>query len=55
MTLELVRFDMSEYQERHAVAKFIGAPPGYVGYEDGNMGSGLLINELEKYPNCIYY
>ena len=53
MTLELVRFDMSEYQERHAVAKFIGAPPGYVGYEDGNMGSGLLINELEKYPNCI--
>ena len=48
MTLELIRFDMSEYQERHSVAKFIGAPPGYVGYEDGNMGSGLLINELEK-------
>jgi len=44
---------MSEYQERHAVAKLIGAPPGYVGYDDGNLGGGLLISEIEKNPNCI--
>ena len=51
--LPLVRFDMSEYQERHTVAKLIGAPPGYVGYDDGSQGSGKLINELEKTPNCV--
>ena len=51
--LHLVRFDMSEYQERHTVAKLIGAPPGYVGYDDGSQGSGKLINELEKTPNCV--
>jgi ATP-dependent Clp protease ATP-binding subunit ClpA len=44
---------MSEYQERHAVAKLIGAPPGYVGYDDGNLGGGLLISDIEKNPNCI--
>ena len=44
---------MSEFQERHSVAKFIGAPPGYVGYEDGNVGAGLLINEIEKHPNAV--
>jgi ATP-dependent Clp protease ATP-binding subunit ClpA len=53
MKMPLVRFDMSEFQERHSVAKFIGAPPGYVGYEDGNVGAGLLINEIEKYPNAV--
>lgn len=53
MHMELVRFDMSEYQERHTVAKLIGAPPGYVGYGEGGQGSGLLINKLEEYPNCI--
>ena len=42
---------MSEYQEKHSVAKLIGAPPGYVGYDDG--GSGQLINELEKRPNAV--
>jgi ATP-dependent Clp protease ATP-binding subunit ClpA len=36
--MKLLRYDMSEYQERHAVAKLIGAPPGYVGYDDGNLG-----------------
>tara|TARA_B110000046_G_C12999278_1_gene401478 strand:- start:1579 stop:2298 length:720 start_codon:yes stop_codon:yes gene_type:complete len=51
--MELVRFDMSEYQERHTVAKLIGAPPGYVGYGEGGQGSGLLINKLEEHPNCI--
>jgi ATP-dependent Clp protease ATP-binding subunit ClpA len=44
---------MSEYQERHSIAKLIGAPPGYVGYDDGNLGGGLLISEIEKNPNCI--
>ena len=51
--MKLLRFDMSEYQEKHAVAKLIGAPPGYVGYDDGNLGGGLLISEIEKNPNCI--
>jgi ATP-dependent Clp protease ATP-binding subunit ClpA len=53
MKMPLVRFDMSEFQERHSVSKFIGAPPGYVGYEDGNVGAGLLINEIEKHPNAV--
>ena len=53
MAMELVRFDMSEYQERHTVAKLIGAPPGYVGYGEGGQGSGLLVNKLEEHPNCI--
>lgn len=51
--MKLLRYDMSEYQERHAVAKLIGAPPGYVGYDDGNLGGGLLISDVEKNPNCI--
>lgn len=51
--LELVKFDMSEFQEKHAIAKFIGSPPGYVGYSDGGQGSGALINKLEQYPNCV--
>lgn len=46
----LVRFDMSEYQEKHAVAKFIGAPPGYVGFEDN---AGQLIIKLQENPNCV--
>ncbi len=48
--IKLVRFDMSEYQEQHSVAKFIGAPPGYVGYEDN---AGLLITSLQETPNCV--
>jgi ATP-dependent Clp protease ATP-binding subunit ClpA len=44
---------MSEYQEKHSVAKLIGAPPGYVGYDDGTTGSGQLVNELEKHPNAV--
>jgi ATP-dependent Clp protease ATP-binding subunit ClpA len=51
--MKLLRYDMSEYQERHAVAKLIGAPPGYVGYDDGNLGGGLLISDIEKNPNSI--
>ncbi len=45
----VVRFDMSEYQEKHAVAKLIGSPQGYVGYEEG----GILVKEVSKKPNCI--
>jgi len=48
--VELVRFDMSEYQEKHSVAKLIGSPPGYVGYEDNN---GLLLQKLQENPNCV--
>jgi ATP-dependent Clp protease ATP-binding subunit ClpA len=53
MNIPLIKFDMSEYQEKHSVAKLIGAPPGYVGYDDGTTGSGQLINELEKHPNAV--
>jgi len=48
--VELVRFDMSEYQEKHSVAKLIGSPPGYVGHEDS---SGLLIEKLQEHPGCV--
>jgi ATP-dependent Clp protease ATP-binding subunit ClpA len=51
--MTMVRFDMSEYQERHAVSKLIGSPPGYVGYEDGNLGGGLLISTVEKNPHSV--
>jgi ATP-dependent Clp protease ATP-binding subunit ClpA len=51
--MKLLRYDMSEYQEKHTVAKLIGAPPGYVGYDDGNLGGGMLISDIEKNPNCI--
>ena len=44
---------MSEYQEKHSASKLIGAPPGYVGYEDSNLGGGLLISDVEKNPNCV--
>ena len=47
--ISLVRFDMSEYTEKHAVAKLIGSPAGYVGYDDG----GLLTDAIRKSPNCV--
>ena len=50
MGMQLVRFDMGEYQEKHSVAKLIGAPPGYVGYEDN---AGMLITKLQEHPNSI--
>jgi ATP-dependent Clp protease ATP-binding subunit ClpA len=49
MGIELIRFDMSEYTEKHTVAKLIGSPAGYVGYEDG----GLLTDAIRKSPNCV--
>jgi ATP-dependent Clp protease ATP-binding subunit ClpA len=51
--MKLIKFDMSEYQERHAVSKLIGAPPGYVGFEDSQLGAGLLIQALEKNPHAV--
>lgn len=53
LSMKLLRFDMSEYQEKHSLSKLIGAPPGYVGYEDSNLAGGLLISEVEKNPYCI--
>jgi len=50
---KLIKFDMSEYQERHSVSKLIGAPPGYVGHAEGKMGQGQLLVEVESNPNCI--
>ncbi len=50
MGTKMIRFDMSEFQEKHSVAKFIGAPPGYVGFEDN---AGQLITQLQENPNCI--
>ena len=47
--IELVRFDMSEYMERHAVSRLIGAPPGYVGFDQG----GLLTEQVNKKPHCV--
>jgi ATP-dependent Clp protease ATP-binding subunit ClpA len=51
--MKLIRYDMGEYQEKHAASKLIGAPPGYVGYDDGNLGGGLLISDIEKQPNSV--
>lgn len=48
--VKLVRFDMSEYQEKHSVAKFIGSPPGYVGHEEN---AGVLITKIQENPNCV--
>ncbi len=50
LSVHLARFDMSEYQEKHSVAKLIGSPPGYVGHEES---SGQLINKLQEHPNCV--
>ena len=48
--VKLVRFDMSEYQEKHSVSKLIGSPPGYVGFEEN---AGILITKLQEHPNCV--
>jgi len=50
LQVKLVRLDMSEYQEKHSVAKLIGPPPGYVGFDDIN---GVLINKLQENPHCV--
>jgi ATP-dependent Clp protease ATP-binding subunit ClpA len=53
LDMKLLRYDMSEYQERHTVSSLIGAPPGYVGFEDGNLGGGKLISDISKNPFAI--
>jgi ATP-dependent Clp protease ATP-binding subunit ClpA len=50
LSIKLIRFDMSEYQEKHSVAKLIGAPPGYVGFDDN---AGQLITKIQENPNCV--
>ena len=50
---KFVRFDMSEYMEKHTVSKLIGAPPGYLGHGDGQAGDGLLTNTVENDPYCV--
>ena len=50
LSVELARFDMSEYQEKHSISKLIGSPPGYVGHDEH---SGQLINKLQENPTCV--
>jgi ATP-dependent Clp protease ATP-binding subunit ClpA len=47
--VELIRFDMSEYMEKHAVSRLIGAPPGYVGFDQG----GMLTDGVDQHPHCV--
>jgi len=49
LAIELIRFDMSEYMERHSVSRLIGAPPGYVGFDQG----GLLTDQVDQHPHCV--
>jgi ATP-dependent Clp protease ATP-binding subunit ClpA len=53
LDMKLLKYDMSEFQERHSVASLIGAPPGYVGFEDGNVGGGKLISDISKNPFSV--
>jgi ATP-dependent Clp protease ATP-binding subunit ClpA len=53
LDMQLLKYDMSEYQEKHTVSSLIGAPPGYVGFEDGNIGGGKLISDISKNPYSI--
>ena len=53
LDMQLLKYDMSEYQERHTVSGLIGAPPGYVGFEDGNLGGGKLISDISKHPFSV--
>jgi ATP-dependent Clp protease ATP-binding subunit ClpA len=53
LDMTLLKYDMSEYQERHTISSLIGAPPGYVGFEDGNVGGGKLISDVSKHPYSV--
>jgi ATP-dependent Clp protease ATP-binding subunit ClpA len=53
LDMTLLKYDMSEYQERHTISSLIGAPPGYVGFEDGNVGGGKLISDVSKHPYAV--
>lgn len=51
--IPFVKFDMSEFSEKHTISRLLGSPPGYVGYQDGQTGGGELINFLEKHAHCV--
>ena len=53
LDMQLLKYDMSEFQEKHSIASLIGAPPGYVGFDDGNVGGGKLISDVSKNPFSI--
>lgn len=53
MGVTMHKFDMSEYMERHTVSRLIGAPPGYVGFDSGHNGQGLLISAVDDDPHCV--
>jgi len=53
LDMKLLRYDMSEYQEKHSLSTLIGAPPGYVGFEDGSQGGGKLISDVSKHPYSV--
>lgn len=53
LDMPLMKYDMSEYQEKHTASGLIGAPPGYVGFEDSNLGGGRLISDVSKNPYSI--
>jgi ATP-dependent Clp protease ATP-binding subunit ClpA len=53
LDMHMLKYDMSEYQEKHTVSSLIGAPPGYVGFEDGNVGGGKLISDVSKNPYSV--
>ena len=53
LSMKIHRFDMSEYMEKHSISKFIGSPPGYVGFGDGAAGSGLLANAIDQDPFSV--
>ena len=53
LDMPLLKYDMSEYSEKHSVSSLIGPPPGYVGFGDSQVGGGRLVNDLSKNPHCI--
>ena len=53
LDMHLLRYDMSEYQDRHTISSLLGAPPGYVGYDDSALGGGKLINDISKHPYSV--
>ena len=53
LDMHLLRYDMSEYQDKHTVSSLLGAPPGFVGYDDSNLGGGKLISDISKHPYSV--
>ena len=53
LSMKLLRYDMSEFQDRHTISSLLGAPPGYVGYDDSALAGGKLINDLSKNPYSV--